>query len=203
MASTRIVLPVALGSYAFLFTARPPKDGKGDPKFSLSLLIEKSREAELKPLRDLILKVAVEKFGPKAADIFGKNTLRLKQPIHDGDVERPEDESYAGKFYMTATTTRAPGIVDAKLQPVFEEGEAYSGCFFRASVAVYAFENESKGVTIFLNNVQVVKKGPRIDGRVSAEREFAEFTDEAPAAKPAAGKGKPAPKVEDDISDIE
>jgi hypothetical protein len=71
--------------------------------------------------------------------------------------------------------------VDAKLQKVFEDTECYSGCTFRASVSVYAFDKEGgKGVGIGLNNIQVVSKGPRLDNHADAEQDFKEFQD-APA----------------------
>jgi hypothetical protein len=53
-------------------------------------------------------------------------------------------------------------------------------------------------VSLGLNNIQVVKKGTRIDGRVAAEKEFAEFGGETPAP---AKKSAAAKQV--DISDID
>jgi hypothetical protein len=197
MATSRIVLPVALGSYVNIFTPRPPPEGQsGEPKYSISLLFDKANKKELEPLQKLIEHVATEKFGPTAKELLAKGKLR--NPIRDGDEDRPEDEVYAGKLFVGASTTRQPGIVDAKLQPVFEESEAYSGCFFRCSVAVFAYDKAgNKGVSLGLNNIQVVKKGTRIDGRVAAEKEFAEFGD----ASPAPAKGKASKQV--DISDID
>jgi hypothetical protein len=147
------------------------------------------------------MEVAVSKFGPKAPELFKAG--KLKYPIRDGDVERPDDPVFAGQVFVTASSTNQPGIVDRQVKPVFEKDEAYSGCTFRASVSVFAYENVSKGVGLGLSNLQVVKKGPRLDGRKSAEQDFADYKEEAdvgggvdpdpgtPAASPPK-KGAPA-----------
>jgi hypothetical protein len=46
-------------------------------------------------------------------------------------------------------------------------------------VALYPFDNSgNRGVGVGLNNVMVVEKGPRLDGRKSASEEFAEYAGE-------------------------
>jgi hypothetical protein len=177
--SIRMILPPALGSYANIFVPRAKKagaDGKpGKLQYSIALLWD--RKQDLKALKEAIVKVAVEKFGPKAADIFGKNILRLKCPLHDGDVDKPENEAYAGKVYLNARSDRKPGVANRRGELVMEDSEAYSGCTFRVSVGIYAFDNESKGVGVGLNNLQVIEKGPRLDNQMDAAAEFKEYTD--------------------------
>lgn len=212
--SVKMILPPALGSYANLFTPRAVEEGQ-EPKYSLCLLWPKKDAPETapsKPARELwnererqvglsalikaIDEVAISKFGPNY-----KQDKKLKMPLHDGDVDQSDKSEYAGCVYINANASkdRQPGIVDIKLQPVFEEKEAFSGCFYRASVSVFAYEGATyRGVGIGLNNVQVVKKGPRIDGRADAAKEFGEFAEAGDAGGAAAGtKGSDA-----DIGDI-
>lgn len=171
-ARKNIRLPAAVGAYANLFKPRPPMDGKGEPKYELTLLYPKADAAKvLAPLIATVKAVAKEAFGDKGEDIVRK----MKYPIiKDGDdKDQPE---FKGKVFVRTSGERKPGVVgvvDGQKQLVFDEDEAYSGCTFIAAVSVYSYDNEfGKGVSIGLDNVYVVKKGPRMDGRKSAEDEF-------------------------------
>jgi hypothetical protein len=177
--SVRILTPPFLGSYANIH--KPRKDQKGKEKYSIAMLFDK--KTNISRLKKAIQEVGVEKFGPKA---------KFASPLRDGDIEKPEDKTYAGMVFCNARSDRKPGIVDAKAVRVFEEGDAYSGCTFRASVSVYAYEMEGKkGVALGLNNLQVLKKGPRLDSQKSAEDEFKDLS------VPEVGGSS-----EDDLSDI-
>lgn len=200
----RVILPPALGCYVFIWEPRDPPAGQtGDPKYSIALLWPKSEAKEkLADLRAAVMEVAKAKFSmaeDKLVELFKAG--KYKYPIHDGNIERPDDPVFADHVYVTASSTSQPGIVNAKVEPVFEKDDAYSGCTFRASVSVFAFDNVSKGVGIGLSNLQVVKKGPRLDGRKNAADEFADYKDASASddlvgggeeKKPAEGK-KAAP----------
>jgi hypothetical protein len=193
--SVRVVLPPALGSYVTIFQPRAVNEGD-EPKYSISLLWDKGDKAKLVALEKAVEQVAIQKFGPDAPKLLKSGKLR--SPLRDGDIDREDDPTYAGKIFLNANSTRQPGVVDAKLNPVFEEQEAYSGCTFRASVAVFPYEAKgNKGVGVGLNNLQVVAKGERIDGRRSAADEFSEFAEEG------AGSGGGKPAKGEDLSDIE
>jgi hypothetical protein len=179
----RIVLPPALGCYVFIWEPRdPPPGSTGDPKYSISLLWPKSdlnsddQKKSLRPLREAIAEVAKAKFGDKALDLL--KIGKLKNPLRDGNIERPEDPVYADHVFVTASSKSQPGIVNGQLQKIFEKDEAYSGCTFRASVSVFAYDNVSKGVGIGLSNLQVVKKGQRLDNRREAEQDFEGYKEE-------------------------
>lgn len=169
-----IQLPPAVGAFASLFKARPPMDGTGDPKFELTLLYPKDKPEVLDGLMAAAREVAKNTWGDKADAVM----KRLKYPIiRDGDEkERPE---FADHFFVRASSKKQPGvvgIVDGQKQLVFEDSEAYSGCTFVAAVSVYSYDNAfGKGIGIGLDNVLVVKKGNRMDGRKSAEQEFAGY----------------------------
>lgn len=179
--SRRIVLPPALGSYVTIFTPRASEEGK-EPKFSISLLWDKEKDGStpkaLAALEKAVMEAAIQKFGPNAPKLMAAG--KLKNPLRDGDIDRPDDKVYANKVFCTASAKkdRQPGIVNAKLEPVFEEAEAYSGCIFRASVNVFPYDKAgNKGVAFGLNNLQVVRKGDRIDGRKDAASEFSDFAE--------------------------
>lgn len=187
MPSVKMKTAPVIGSYVFLLEPRNPNEkdaAKGKkPEFGLCCLVDKN-DPFVTTLKQTIAKVATEAFGPLAIEQLKSG--KIKNPIHDGDVDRPEDKNFAGKAYFNVKSTRQVGIVDSKVQPVFERSECYSGCTFIVSMNVAAYEHKEggKGVTCYLNAAQVVKKGPRLDNQVDATKEFEEFAEVggAPAA---------------------
>ena len=103
----------------------------------------------------------------------------LKTPLRDGDLERPEDPAYAGCWFLNANSTIPVGIVDAACSPILDRGEFYSGCYGRASISFFAFNsNGNRGIACGLNNLQKLRDGEPLGGRVSAEADFAGLDDD-------------------------
>ena len=185
MPSQKMKTPKCLGCYVFLLDPRQPsaKDAAGKkPRYEVCLLLEKN-DPFIGQMKQAIAKIATEAFGPMAVEQLKSG--KIKNPLHDGDVDRPEDKNFAGKCFFNAKSTRQVGIVDSKVQPVFEQKECYSGCTFIASMNVAAYDYEgTKGVTCYLNAAQVVKKGPHLDSVVDPKKEFEEFAEVGGAAAP-------------------
>ena len=169
-ASKKLITPPFTGSYVTLFQPRQVNN-QGDPKYSVQMIFDK--KADLKEFRAAIKEVAIEAFGPKAADIFDGNKLKLHSPLRDGDEEREDRPEYKGTVFANASSKKKPGIVDRERSPVVSDEDCYSGCTMRASVALFSYDtNGNKGIGVGLNNVQVIKKGAHLDGRKAAEDEF-------------------------------
>ena len=152
----------------------------GAPKYSISLLIPKSDTRTVAKV-----KAAIE-----AAYREGESKLKgnsksapalsaIKSPLRDGDTERPDDEAYAGHWFINANSQTAPGIVDADRQPILTHSEVYSGVYGRASINFYAFNtNGNRGIACGLNNLQKIRDGEPLGGHMSAEDDFMEVDDE-------------------------
>ena len=145
-----------------------------DPRYSVCVLIPKTDTETAGKIRAAI-KAA---YREGEAKLKGKESLpplkSLKTPLRDGDVERPDDPAYAGCWFLNANSDRAPGVVDAHVQPIRDRNEVYSGCYGRVSVTFFAFNtNGNRGIACGLNNLQKVRDGEPLDGRMSAEEEFA------------------------------
>jgi hypothetical protein len=165
-------------SYANVW--EPKSINGGTPKYSVSLIIPKSDTRTVAKL-----KAAIE-----AAYREGESKLRgngktvpplasIKNPLRDGDAERPDDPAYANAYFINANSTTAPGIVDADLNPVLTRSEVYSGVYGRASINLYAFNsNGNKGIACGLNNLQKIRDGEPLGGKTSAENDFASDDDE-------------------------
>ena len=165
-------------SYANVWEAKSINGGK--PKFSVSLIIPKDDTATVNKIKAAIQSAYEE--GQSKLKGSGKTVPALsvlKTPLRDGDLERPDDEAYAGCYFINANSASAPGIVDADRQPVIDRSEVYSGVYGRASINFYAFNsNGNKGIACGLNNLQKIKDGEPLGGKSRAEDDFATADDE-------------------------
>lgn len=165
-------------SYANVWEAKSINGGT--PKFSVSLMIPKDDTVTVNKIKAAIQSAYEE--GQSKLKGSGKTVPALsvlKTPLRDGDLERPDDEAYAGCYFINANSASAPGIVDADRQPVIDRSEVYSGVYGRASINFYAFNsNGNKGIACGLNNLQKIKDGEPLGGKSRAEDDFATSDDE-------------------------
>ena len=165
-------------SYANVWEAKSINGGT--PKFSVSLIIPKDDTVTVNKIKAAIQSAYEE--GQSKLKGNGKTVPALsilKIPLRDGDLERPDDEAYAGCYFINANSASAPGIVDADRQPVIDRSEVYSGVYGRASINFYAFNsNGNKGIACGLNNLQKIKDGEPLGGKSRAEDDFATADDE-------------------------
>ena len=150
------------------------------PKYSVSLIIPKNDKVTVEKIKAAI----------QAAYTQGESKLRgsgktvpplsaIKTPLRDGDLERPDDETYKNSYFINANSTTAPGIVDADRQQIIDRSEVYSGVYGRASISFYAFNsNGNRGIACSLNNLQKIKDGKPLGGKARAEDDFAETDDD-------------------------
>ena len=165
-------------SYANVWEAKSINGGR--PKYSVSLIIPKSDTVTVNKIKAAI-QAAYEE-GESKLKGNGKSVPALsviKTPLRDGDVERPDDEAYAGCYFINANSDSAPGIVDADRQPILERSEVYSGVYGRASINLYAFNsNGNRGIACGLNNLQKIRDGEPLGGKARAEDDFATEDDD-------------------------
>lgn len=172
---TRVITGVKTRwSYANVW--EPKSINGGAPKYSVSLIIPKSDVKTVTALKNAI----------QAAYDEGQSKLKgssksvpalssIKNPLRDGDIERPDDETYKDSYFINANSATVPGIVDAARQPILERSEVYSGVYGRASINLYAFNsNGNKGIACGLNNLQKISDGEPLGGKTRAEDDFAD-----------------------------
>lgn len=150
--------------------------GGGLPKYSVSAVIPKSDTATVNRIRDAI-RAAYEEGVNRLRDPDGTiPALRdLKLPLRDGDLERPGDEAYQNAWFVNASSSSRPGVVDAYLEPIRDSSELYSGIIGRVSINFYAFNvNGSRGIAAGLNNIQKLADGRPLGGHSRPEDDFAD-----------------------------
>lgn len=166
-------------SYANLFTPKAAP-GSDKEKYSVSLLIDKTDKSTIEAV-----KAAIEEAKESGKGKWGgKIPANLKTPLRDGDDERPDDDNYAGCYFINCNSDRKPQVVGltrdaATGKPIaLGEEDVYSGCYARVSVNFYAFSaSGNKGVAAGLGNVQKTDDGDRFGGASDASNDF-DFEDE-------------------------
>jgi hypothetical protein len=151
------------------FTFLPDEDGV----FRTSILVPKKDKALVSQIEEAIEEA--KEYG-KTAKWGGKIPRNLKIAFQDGDDsdldKYPENE---GHFLLNARSKKKVGLVDIDRQPILDPEEIYSGCWAYVSVTSFAYDNESKGVSFFLNNIMKARDDERFGGGgATAEEDFAE-----------------------------
>lgn len=169
--SKKVVTPTFRASFVNVFEPRQ-NEQSGKLEYSVKMIFDK--DADLTGLKEIIKEAIRNKWGtnpPKS----------LKMPLRDGnesDLDKyPEDEN---KIIANAKSVAyPPGIIDGRTkQEIIDPKEFYSGCYARASVVAYAYDNVSKGVAFGLQNILKIKDGEPLVNRASAESDFAGIMDE-------------------------
>ena len=169
---TKIVTGVCRLSYANIWQAKSINGGA--PKYSTSVLIPKSDTKTIAKVKAAIQAAYEEGEGKlKGNSKSAPSLASLKTPLRDGDIERPDDEAYAGHWFLNANSNTAPGVVDASREPIYDTSEIYSGVYARVSLAFYAFNsNGNRGIACGLQNIQKVRDGESLGGKAKAEDDF-------------------------------
>lgn len=164
---TKVVTGEVRLSYAHIW--EPSAIEGNEPKYSVSVIVSKNDKETLRAIKE-----AVEEAKEAGKGKWnGKIPPVLKTPLRDGDVERPDDEAYAGCYFFNASSKNKPGVVDENVQPILDQSEVYSGCYARVAVNFYAYNaNGNKGVAAGLGNIQKIKDGDSLGGVTRAEDDF-------------------------------
>nr|DAL62738.1 MAG TPA_asm: DNA helix destabilizing protein [Caudoviricetes sp.] len=170
--NTKVIVPCR---FSYLHCWEPDSVNGGDPKYSVSAIVPKSDTKTINAIKAAIeqaKKDSVSKWG-------GKVPANLKLPLRDGDIDRPDDEAYAGCYFFNANSRQAPQVVDSKVQPILDQSEVYSGCYGKISVTFYGYNsNGNRGIAAGLGNIQKLKDGESLGGRTSAADDFQTEDDE-------------------------
>lgn len=177
---TKVLIGEVRFSYAHVFT--PDSIDGAEPKYSVSIIIPKSNEALVTKIKAAIATAA----NTAKSSLWGGKTAGWKNPLRDGDEERPDDPAYEGAYFINASSKMQPGIVKPGVVngknaavAITDENEFYSGCYGYASVNFYGYaKNGNKGVAAGLNNVLKTKDGEFLGGRASADDDFGDIIDD-------------------------
>ena len=175
--SSRLLTPPFRVSFPSVF--EKASYNNGTPRFSLVGLFypktftEKDK-AKWQAILTAINAVSIESFKKPMKDL-DRGVYKL--PFHKGDEKDYEGYGDPDMRYCTMSNSkRRPQILDIKGNPISAENaeEFYAGCWARASVNPYAFNNIGKGLALGLGNIQKLKDDKSFEGFTSAEDDFGE-----------------------------
>lgn len=145
--STKVVTGSVRFSYLTVFKPKAFADGSPE-NYSVVLLIPKDSKTVKK------IKKAINAEIEEGMTNFwkGKRPANLWNPLRDGDEEKADEHpEYAGMYFLTAKSTTKPILLDEDGEKLFDQSEMYSGCWGRADISFFAFDNKTKGVGVGLN----------------------------------------------------
>jgi len=166
---------------AFLNLLKPRKNTlNGKDEYSVVALFPKA--TDLKPLFKAVEDAAASVWGADKTKWPKNLKLPFKKQEEALDKTGKIREGYEkGAWYLNLkcdAEKKVPGIVDAKLEPILDPNDIYSGMYARAQVSFFAFNQPAaKGVTLVLNHVQKVKEGTPIGTSTRAEDAFTVIDD--------------------------
>lgn len=174
MADTRIVVRGRL-SYVHLFKPHAAVQGQ-EEKYSTTILIDK-RDTKTKLKIDVAIKAA-EEYG--VSDKWGGvRPIKINSPLKDGDGTKEDGTPYGDEckgcwvINASAKVDYPPQVVNAKVEPIMDQSEIYSGIYANVSINFYPYAYMNKrGIGVGLGNVQKIKDGESLAGGRNAQQDF-------------------------------
>jgi hypothetical protein len=165
MSTTKVITGKVRFSYVHVFEPTSVEEG-GTKKYNIAVLIPKT---DKKTIAAIVAAHAAAAQEGKTSKFGGKIPVNLKGPLRDGDIEKEEDDAYAGMMFLNASSIRRPGVLGPDKNPIFDKDEFYSGCYGRVSLNFYAFSvGGNKGVAAGLNNLMKLEDGDNLGGGASS-----------------------------------
>ena len=165
--NTVIITPTFRLSYPHVFKASFNQLAKRE-QFDIQMLFDKINDkTALQPMVKLVNDLIAWK--------GWSGQLGIKKPFVDGDTKAEKNPAYKGMILVSSWTKQQPGVVDPTgKHPITQEDEIYGGCYARAQLNAYCYEQAGqRGVNFGLLHVQKVKDGTPFGNRTRAEDAFA------------------------------
>ncbi|SOD41353.1 Protein of unknown function [Nitrosovibrio sp. Nv4] len=173
-----VLTPEFRVSYAHVF--KPQKnDLNGNMEYSVVAIFDKG--ADLSALKSAAEDALMEKFGANKANW----PATLKSPFRkckerwsfkDGKQVIPAGYEDPDAVFMTFKQNAdkgKPGLVDNQVQDIIEPQHFYSGCYARASVRAFGYDQKgNRGASFGLGNIQKMREGEPLGGRTAPSQDF-------------------------------
>lgn len=189
----KVITPPFRLSFPSIFqVAKQMEDAKSKPKYEVTGIWDPSKftdddKKRFKDMEAILDEASMEKFKRPVA----KLPTNYRKAFRDG-AEKEHLGGYGdGKVFAKMSTMVRPGaVLRDKVTVVTEvattaqgnmtgEDIFYPGCWCRATVTAYAYDNKSKGVSFGLSNIIFWADGDRFDSRTDAADDFGELPESA------------------------
>lgn len=175
----KVVTPPFRVSFPSVFQKSSYQGSK--PKYSVTAIFHPDRFTD----RDRKAFVAMEALLEEACQFkFNKPVKSMPRDFKYG--LRPCDEkshmegyNIKGGFFASLSSLQQPQVIDREKQPILAEEGLYPGCWARATVTGYGYDNVGRGVAFGLHNLQFLGDDANFTGRMDAEDDFDDDADQA------------------------
>ncbi len=176
--ATQAKTPVVRLSFPNLFRPRAVEQGQ-EAKYSCTLIFDQAAQAspQFKALKLACALAVKKKWGDATPKVLHNPFIKAES------LRKPMAGVEPGFIIVRASSKMQPGLVDRRAQDVHDETVFYSGSYVIASLNAFAWNNKLKGdgVSLGLNNLQWVKNGEPLGGRMPASADFAPLDAEGDA----------------------
>jgi hypothetical protein len=164
-----MVTPPFRMAFPALFT---PEETDNGERYKVTALFPP--DANLKKLKSALNECMVDAFGEPDDWPTGRNDVHPDDKLYDAGTKEYNGFK-KGWTALSIASTDAPGIVDADGEEVLNKREVYGGRWARAHVAITSYDNKSKGVTVYLNHVQLLEHDTPFSGKGDAKSAFDKY----------------------------
>ena len=162
-------------SYLTVFKPKAFASG-GDEMYSVVLLIPKDDKKTIRGIKEAIDSAMQEGVSSKWN---GKKPAGLWNPLRDGDDEKADEHpEYEGMYFLTAKSRTKPILLDEYGDEIVDETELYSGCWGRANLTFFPFNNTTKGVGVALNALKKKRDDEPFGNRLTVDSAKKKFDDD-------------------------
>jgi hypothetical protein len=150
--------------------------GDGTPKYTLDAIWDPSKftDKDKKLWAQLLAgmdEASLSKFKKKLKEL----PVTFHKGIRNGN-EKTSEGYGEGKLFSKLSSNKPFGVVDLARNPIGpahgNESLLYAGCYARAFVRPYAYDNKSRGVRLVILSLQKVAEGEKLDGSANAAKKF-------------------------------
>jgi hypothetical protein len=155
-------------SYANVFA--PKRTPNGQEKYSCAILIPKDNKAALDMINQALENT---KLIGKSSQWGGTVPRNFRSPLRDGDEDRPDDDNYAGCYFINASANpdkkpQVKVVQDGQMFDALDQDDFYSGCYGAAVLNFFPYDNSgNRGIGAGLNFVVKTRDGDKLSGGVS------------------------------------
>lgn len=164
-------------SFVNLFEPKSIETG-ATPKYSAVILIDKNDKEAIAAIKAEIERAVTKGVTSNKFTAAATKTQTFRRALRDGDSYYEEDpkparDAFKGHFFLNASNTEKPGVVDKHLDPILDKSEVYSGCYAHVDINFFPYKFQGNaGIGCSLNNVMKTRDGERLDNRQTAQQAF-------------------------------
>lgn len=175
--NTRLMVGPGRLSYPHLLEPQQTENG---PRYSCSLLLPPTYDVG--PIKAALKAGWIKKFGADQTKWPKGDSVRTPDKViklaencfRQEDGSRLYGDEFNGWHVVPAScgADYPPEVVDGNTDSVSDKREVYPGRWARMTANAFGYANRTRGVTLGLNNVQVLKHDAPLGGKARAKSEF-------------------------------